>query len=794
MEQINNSHKIKVKKQEEGTYRRQLDLFESYQRETGYKDTNLEELLKFVANVMENNKFTFRESFEDHNTREKSLGRFYNQNSTFLLPVYNDKIATRYLGVFDDEYHHLKPLFEDIASKKEYNQVWISPSGTGKTHSLLQVGNRHYCLYFIGTGLAPSSDGTMNFSTIATQEGFSDESMKVLLRHVVNNASIHFPYVQNFQLEYAMQVLILTKLLLLVYMRFTKTDFTPKDFLLLQLNGNTGLIGSLFAGILRMKFLRSSVIMICEGIINRLNQLNSLQVVAAVDEAYILSESNYGRSFNDPTITGSYLGPIARALNEHIMIKLFAGTKVSTNTVIILESAILKEVKQPQSFIPKVLRDADDYIAHLTKHIVLTDKCREVVRNRDEKLKSIRIRAIYHMLDSLICLENKYKESTSQELLLAWAIDGTYDVLVDQISATLTRNYQLHKNDPIWIKGLLDHLKLFVQQFIIQGFYSEIIEKEDTIDLVNLTICKVKGNHYVADERASFDGVINFLKQNALWDVYYELFEGAAGWMNKASRGFLMETIFLVTLFLLQKQKVKLISILSQEEQQKLSRNAFDWLSKAEFCTGPLYEMKKMKNKNIKNLLEFLRKDTITRIFQFANVAGPEQLIPGLDFWLSVAIKLSGDKISDMELNKNLKVVQLENLFITGKELEKYEKVKQTEQTQHFLKKLVVLEQELQNLSAKKHNTQKECEKMVKIMTKIKLYKEMEMLLQKKQYQLRIRIEIDSVLNRDVITVEEKENGNIVDIKLGPTGFVYMLNGNVKAQDMLQRCVSIIRS
>jgi len=130
---------------------------------------------------------------------------------------------------------------------------------------------------------------------------------------------------------------------------------------------------------------------------------------------------------------------------------------------------------------------------------------------------------------------------------------------------------------------------------------------------------------------------------------------------------------------LLQEQKVKLISILPQKKQSKLSRNAHDWLSNVEFCTGRLYEMKKMKNKNLDNLLDFLRKDSITRIFQFANIAVPKQLIPGLDFWLSVAIKLSGDKINDRELSKNKKVVQLENLFITEKELQKYDKINQTD-------------------------------------------------------------------------------------------------------------------
>jgi hypothetical protein len=83
---------------------------------------------------------------------------------------------------------------------------------------------------------------------------------------------------------------------------------------------------------------------------------------------------------------------------------------------------------------------------------------------------------------------------------------------------------------------------------------------------------------------------------------------------------------------------------------------------------------------------------------------------------------------------------------------------------------------------------------MTKLMTKIELYKEVETLLQKKQHQFRIRIEIDNVLDRDIVTEEEKENRNIVDIKLGPTGFVYMFNENVEAQKMLQRCVSIIRS
>jgi hypothetical protein len=74
----------------------------------------------------------------------------YDKESSLQLPVYKGKIAARYLGIFDEECDHLEPLFSDIKEGKRYVQVWISPSGTGKTHSLLQAGSTNYCLYFIG--------------------------------------------------------------------------------------------------------------------------------------------------------------------------------------------------------------------------------------------------------------------------------------------------------------------------------------------------------------------------------------------------------------------------------------------------------------------------------------------------------------------------------------------------------------------------------------------------------------------------------------------------------------------
>ena len=41
--------------------------------------------------------------------------------------------------------------------------------------------------------------------------------------------------------------------------------------------------------------------------------------------------------------------------------------------------------------------------------------------------------------------------------------------------------------------------------------------------------------------------------------------------------------------------------------------------------------------------------------------------------------------------------------------------------------------------------------------------------------------------------MEDKDDGNVVDIKLGP-GFAHMLNSNVAAQKLLERCISTMRS
>ena len=60
--------------------------------------------------------------------------------------------------------------------------------------------------------------------------------------------------------------------------------------------------------------------------------------------------------------------------------------------------------------------------------------------------------------------------------------------------------------------------------------------------------------------------------------------------------------------------------------------------------------------------------------------------------------------------------------------------------------------------------------------------------MEKRHHQLRIRIEIDHESKRDE-TTEEKDDGNIVDIKLEMTGVVHLLNSNAKAQKMLQTCI-----
>jgi hypothetical protein len=151
----------------------------------------------------------------------------------------------------------------------------------------------------------------------------------------------------------------------------------------------------------------------------------------------------------------------------------------------------------------------------------------------------------------------------------------------------------------------MKNLQEFVRQFVLMGEYREKVFTRYGIDLINLSICKVQDNNYVSQERASFDGVTNFLMQNGLWDVFYDSFISIETSLNFSARGFLTEHVLLMSLHLLQKKNLPLISIIPDSEQCKLSINAHSWLNSSYFCPSGIYKMK--KKKNLSGLLNFLR-------------------------------------------------------------------------------------------------------------------------------------------------------------------------------------------
>lgn len=70
--------------------------------------------------------------------------------------------------------------------------------------------------------------------------------------------------------------------------------------------------------------------------------------------------------------------------------------------------------------------------------------------------------------------------------------------------------------------------------------------------------------------------------------------------------------------------------------------------------------------------------------------------------------------------------------------------------------------------------------------------KEIEGILKKKDYHLRIRIEIDNNSKNDFVTVEEHQDGKIIDIRLDVTGFVNMLSSDTKACQIMKQCIDFI--
>lgn len=59
------------------------------------------------------------------------LGSFYNANAKAILPVVSGKIATRFLGIFDNEPSQtVTQLNTNMKNTSSMHEVWVSPSGT----------------------------------------------------------------------------------------------------------------------------------------------------------------------------------------------------------------------------------------------------------------------------------------------------------------------------------------------------------------------------------------------------------------------------------------------------------------------------------------------------------------------------------------------------------------------------------------------------------------------------------------------------------------------------------------
>lgn len=100
----------------------------------------------------------------------------------------------------------------------------------------------------------------------------------------------------------------------------------------------------------------------------------------------------------------------------------------------------------------------------------------------------------------------------------------------------------------------------------------------------------------------------------------------------------------------------------------------------------------------------------------------------------------------------------------------------------------------MSKLLRKRTKNSNEKKKLICLSNTIMLLKEIEGILKKKDYQLKIRIEIDNNPNNDVITVEEHQDRKIINVRLGVTGFVNMLSLDTKACQIMKQCTDFIRN
>lgn len=229
------------------------------------------------------------------------LGQFYSIDAPTQLPVVEGEIATRFLGMSDPGSTPIVNAFNaKMSANSAFYEIWISPSGTGKTFELLKFACHHHCLMFFGrvppqvVGIDVSAHQLDNF-----ESGMKDATMETVVQQVIRDVyySKNAGLFNNLNTEYFMSINILTRLIILHIInahcmeRFQRI-VTPKELLISQLNGNIDVINRAYVDLCNLQPSPESVI----GLISQMKAFladQNITVSAVLDEAYVLSNFVY---------------------------------------------------------------------------------------------------------------------------------------------------------------------------------------------------------------------------------------------------------------------------------------------------------------------------------------------------------------------------------------------------------------------------------------------------------------------------------------------------------------------
>ncbi len=342
-------------------------------------------------------------------------------------------------------------------------------------------------------------------------------------------------------------------------------------------------------------------------------------------------------------------------------------------------------------------------------------------------------------------------------------------------------------------------LQKILSEYLFQFLWKDTYVSVNTdIDLINLTICKWENDKFVADEWLSFEGVVKFIEQNELHDIYVQFFSQSLSVLPPSAQGFIMEKSFLVLLHLLKGQS--LLLLVPEGLRFKLSKKARNWVNQAQIVSYPIRFLSTTDEETNIETLERELSAQNKHTFEFSNVSAPEILFSGplfdnAQYWFALGMKYSSGIISNEAKLKNERVVQLENLFYSLKEEKKFPSIPLAHEP-FYLRKISSIKNRIA-MCKEELRTAVEKKTRINLASKLKrletTYTQLEIIdkfLCKNPHQFRLRIEIDQEnAPSEVVTSPDDK---IVDVRMGMQDYLDLWKAfpaaSKKLEEYLKQC------